>query len=122
MEGGAQTLWCQLDGLVSAVEYLNNECRTVYRDIKPFNIMLYHNDGDIRLLAKITDFGLAISSDGARTYNSGTTEAQSALKYDAPEIGKYAEDLGIDIYCIPSPWALLNGDIWKMLDINLKRM
>jgi serine/threonine protein kinase len=109
----AQDLWGQIEGLASAVEYLHDECRIAHRDIKPSNILLYDESEYPYLQAKITDFGLAISLDGATTFNPDTKEAKSALQYDAPEIRKYAEELGLSHSKRPRPQDLTKGDVWK---------
>lgn len=109
-----QDLWGQFEGLASAVEYLHDTCHTAHRDIKPSNILLYDDQGHPYLRAKIADFGLAMNLDGATTYSLGTIEARSAWKYDAPEIRKWAEELGVNPSWIPGPQDLVKGDIWKL--------
>ena len=82
----SQALWTQFEGLASALAYLHDECRTAHRDIKPSNILLYESLTYPRLVAKIADFGLAVTFEDFRTWQPGTAEADSAWKYDAPEV------------------------------------
>jgi hypothetical protein len=69
-----------------------HDCGLLHRDLKPANIML---DGRGRV--RITDFGLALSSDDAQ----GRSEAAGTPAYMAPEqIGKGEASVRSDIYSL----------------------
>jgi Protein kinase domain len=69
-----------------------HDCGLLHRDMKPANIML---DGRGRV--RITDFGLALSSDDA----SGRSETAGTPAYMAPEqIGKGEASVRSDIYSL----------------------
>ncbi len=69
-----------------------HDCGLLHRDLKPANIML---DGRGRV--RITDFGLALSSDGA----TGRSETAGTPAYMAPEqIGKGEASVRSDIYSL----------------------
>ena len=55
-----------------------------------------------------------MSLDGVRTFNLGTSEAKSAVKYDALEMRRIVSDLVVDAMAIPSAVDLLRGDVWKL--------
>ncbi len=69
-----------------------HDCGLLHRDLKPANIML---DGRGRV--RITDFGLALSSDDA----TGRSETAGTPAYMAPEqIGKGEASVRSDIYSL----------------------
>ena len=82
----SQALWTQFEGLASALAYFYDECKTAHRDIKPPNILLDEDTTHPKPIAKIADFGLAVTFEDFTSWQSGTTEAGSAWKYDAPEV------------------------------------
>jgi serine/threonine protein kinase len=93
------------------VEFLHQN-GIAHNDIKPSNVFLYRDDNTQRLLAKITDFGLAVGAKGEPKFESGIAEARSAFKYDAPEIRNRLRNTKSEI---PTTFSdLLTGDIWKL--------
>ncbi|KAL1961901.1 hypothetical protein VTN77DRAFT_934 [Rasamsonia byssochlamydoides] len=96
----SESLWSQFEGLASALAYIHDQCALAHQDIKPSNILLYHNTDSPRLpalVAKIADFGLAVGLKDAVFWQPGTLEAKSAWKYDAPELRKLSKDTEEDL-------------------------
>jgi serine/threonine protein kinase len=71
-----RSLWSQFQGLASALEHINIECKMAHQDIKPSKILLYvgTDDEGLELVAKVADFGLAAGLEGAKTYALGSRD------------------------------------------------
>ena len=116
-------LWSEFEGLASALAYLHDECRIIHSDIKPSNILLYEGHGSSStIVAKITDFGLAVDLQTKRSWRLGTKEARSWLQYDAPEMRDYfgsdqrrfSETGALESIADPTSEELKSGDVWKL--------
>jgi serine/threonine protein kinase len=114
IENKVDSLWGELEGLASAVEYLHKHCRMVHRDIKPSNILVYDDSSLSGLKAKITDFGLAIDFERVKVFNPGTKELQSAVDYDAPELRRRLRGKDSSQKKPPNEKEISSGDIWKL--------
>lgn len=113
----AQTLWHQFEGLASGLDYVNNQCKTVHQDIKPSNILLYIEEDDSRLTAKIADFGLAAGLNGTQTRNLGSLgsrDVEQDLWYGAPEIRKQSREYDVSSLSSHSQTDLLRSDLWDL--------
>ena len=111
------TLWSQFEGLASGLEHINVHCHLLHTDIKPTNILLYLHPSGSHLEAKIADFGLAKNLKNAIIFNRGSVEAQSAMKYDAPEVRMLAKELAVEPSKPLPPGPLLKGEIWKLGEV-----
>ena len=117
-----QDLWTQFEGLADALAYLHDECGLAHTDLKPSNILLYPCSSRPSILAKITDFGLATNLKGTSTWQLGTIEAKSALRYDPPELKRYVHEQSTmtgstkdpNEVRAPQPVQFQRGDIWKL--------
>ncbi len=119
-------LWTQFEGLASAVAYLHKECNTAHRDIKASNILICREHDSASLVAKITDFGLAVDLKYAQSWAAGTLESRSALKYGAPEMRKYQDTASEETSApglasrkreddhSPQPSELRAADVWTL--------
>ena len=114
----SQALWTQLEGLASALAYLHDECETAHRDIKPSNILLYEDSTHPRLIAKIADFGLAVTYEKFKSWESGTAEADSAWEYDAPEVRAFATEQSGLLH----PFQTLFPDKASVLPLNIQAL
>lgn len=122
----SREFWTQFEALASAVAYLHNECDTAHRDLKSSNILLYEDPETSDLIAKIADFGLAVHLQDAKSWASGTKESQSALKYGAPEMRKYQDQIAQPPSApapastraqgdhLPKPEELRAADVWTL--------
>ena len=80
-------LWSELESLANALTWLHDYCDIVHSDIKLSNILLYESHGLKQVIvAKLTEFGLAVDLQTKTSWRLGSTEAQSTLQYNAPEI------------------------------------
>ncbi|KAF1846869.1 kinase-like protein [Cucurbitaria berberidis CBS 394.84] len=118
----SQTLWGQMEGLASALEFLHDGCKTVHRDIKPSNILLYSDSTCPYIQAKIADFGLALNLEGTTTHTLGTLEAISAWEYDAPEVRQEVKKAQADPSLVVDPTGLVQGDVWKFGSVMVELM
>lgn len=124
-----KSLWSEFEGLASALAYLHDECKIVHSDIKPSNILLYEGHGvPTVIIAKLTDFGLAVDIQTKLTWRLGTQEARSAWQYDAPEIRDYfsegqplsRESSASRSTLKPTSEELKSGDVWKLGSIFIE--
>ena len=121
----SQALWTQFEGLASALAYLHDECSTAHRDIKPSNILLYEATTRPKLVAKIADFGLAVTYENFKSWEPGTAEADSAWKYDAPEVRAFATEQSGPTHPfqtpLPNKASFLEPNIQALLPKQLQR-
>ena len=118
------TLWSEFEGLAGGLAYLHDECQIVHSDIKPSNILLYEcAQSPPFIVAKLTDFGLAVDLDTKLSWRLGTQEARSAWQYDAPEIREHfiqsqilsaREASSSPRKLRPTSEELKSGDVWKL--------
>ncbi|KAI4217675.1 MAG: hypothetical protein LQ351_000271 [Letrouitia transgressa] len=118
-----ERLWSEFEGLANALVYLHDYCHIVHSDIKPSNILLYESYGsEAVIIAKLTDFGMAVDLQTKTSWRLGSKEAQSAWQYDAPEIRAYyrrdqlsaSQMLTAHSILKPKTSELKSGDVWKL--------
>ena len=118
-----KTLWSEFEGLANGLAYLHEFAHLVHSDIKPSNILLYESHGTERIVvAKITDFGLAVDLETKISWRLGSREARSAWQYDPPEIReKFHKVRSSDIQdddaehqLRPKSKELMRGDVWRL--------
>ena len=120
----SKTLWSEFEGLAGGLAYLHDECQIVHSDIKPSNILLYECvQRPPFVVAKLTDFGLAVDLNTKLSWRLGTQEARSAWQYDAPEVREQflqsqelsATEAGSSPSKLrPTSEELKSGDVWKL--------
>lgn len=120
----SKTLWSEFEGLASALAYLHDDCQIVHSDIKPSNILLYECvQNPSFIVAKLTDFGLAVDLNTKLSWRLGTQEARSAWQYDAPEIReRFMQSRKLSATTArssssklrPTSEELKSGDVWKL--------
>lgn len=107
-----QNLWYEFEGLANGLAYLHEQCQIVHSDITPSNILLYESSRTERIIvAKLTDFGMAIDLRTKLSWRLGSKEGQSAWQHNASIFRDHVNDnaaLGL------SATELKGGDIWKL--------
>ncbi|KAI4157901.1 MAG: hypothetical protein LQ342_007906 [Letrouitia transgressa] len=124
-----ERLWSEFEGLANALVYLHDYCHIVHSDIKPSNILLYESYGsEPVIVAKLTDFGMAVDLQTKMSWRLGSKEARSAWQYDAPEIRAYfrrdqlssSQTLAAPSTLRPRLRELKSGDVWKLGSVFVK--
>jgi len=106
-EHARRGLWFQIPALADALDHIHTSLRLAHADLKASNILLFLSSSNKSVVAKIADFGLAADLEQLRTWQVGTIEKQSAIRYDPPE-------LRLQKSLTPTRDQVQKGDVWKL--------